>query len=118
MSLVVLMISSLISHYLRCEVEAGTTIAFYNGSRADPQDFNPDTWETNNYRIFDPADMPHGTIDIPVWAQETKVINQSEYRRLLTNQNTSFRATVAVWHTSVTTASIPTHNLSCLTIQR
>ena len=59
--------------YLRCEVEAGTTIAFYNGSRADPQEFNPDTWETNNYRIFDPADMPHGTIDIPVWAQDTKV---------------------------------------------
>ena len=23
-------------------------------------------------RIFDPADMPDGTIDIPVWAQDTK----------------------------------------------
>merc|ERR1719323_2200388 len=58
--------------FARCDIETGTTIAFYNGSRADPQQFDPSTWETNNYRIFDPADMPDGTIDIPVWAQDTK----------------------------------------------
>ena len=23
------------------------------------------------FRIFDPADIPHGTIDIPIWAQKT-----------------------------------------------
>ena len=42
------------------------------GSRADPREFDPETWETNNYRIFDPSDIPHGTIDIPVWAQNTR----------------------------------------------
>ena len=36
--------------FARAEIETGTTIAFYNGSRADPGEFNPDTWETNNYR--------------------------------------------------------------------
>ena len=90
-----------------------TTISFYNGIRARPEDFNPDTWETNNYKvcvilsdrvpnqlallpqaceagnlsrhasrgnekdknnfqIFDPANMPIGTIDIPEWAQVTR----------------------------------------------
>ena len=57
--------------FARAELEPGTTVAFYNGSRADPADFSPDTWETNNYRIFDPADCPAGTIDIPAWAQTT-----------------------------------------------
>jgi len=52
------------------DVEPNTIVAFYNGSRANPTDFDPSTWETNNYRIFDPADMPNGTIDIPVWAQD------------------------------------------------
>jgi len=50
-------------------IEVNTTVAFYNGSRARPEDFDPNTWETNNYKIFDPANMPLGTIDIPVWAQ-------------------------------------------------
>ena len=58
--------------FARCDIETGTTIAFYNGSRADPKEFDPNTWETNNYRIFDPADIPNGTIDIPVWAQDTR----------------------------------------------
>ena len=39
--------------FARVEIETGTTIAFYNGSRADPGEFNPDTWETNNYRYVD-----------------------------------------------------------------
>ena len=69
--------------------QVNTTISFYNGIRARPEDFNPDTWETNNYKvrffctkwrrvyidglqIFDPANMPMGTIDIPVWAQVTR----------------------------------------------
>merc|ERR1719370_152576 len=41
-------------------IEVNTTVAFYNGSRARPEDFDPDTWETNNYKIFDPANMPRG----------------------------------------------------------
>ena len=49
------------------------TLALVNDFlRANPTDFDPSTWETNNYRIFDPADMPNGTIDIPVWAQVRK----------------------------------------------
>ena len=51
------------------DIEVNTTVAFYNGSRANPTDFDPSTWETNNYRIFDPSDIPNGTIDIPVLAQ-------------------------------------------------
>jgi len=58
--------------FARADIETGSTIAFYNGSRADPGEFNPDTWETNNYRIFDPADTPSGTIDIPTWAQDIR----------------------------------------------
>ena len=38
--------------FARCDIETGTTIAFYNGSRADPQQFDPSTWETNNYRCL------------------------------------------------------------------
>ena len=52
-----------------CDIQVNTTVAFYNGCRARPEDFDPDTWETNNYKIFDPANMPLGTIDIPTWAQ-------------------------------------------------
>lgn len=58
--------------FARKEIEPNTVLAFYNGSRARPETFDPSTWETNNYRIFDPADMPHGTIDIPTWAQDSK----------------------------------------------
>jgi hypothetical protein len=59
------------------DIEPNTVLAFYNGSRARPETFDPSTWETNNYRIFDPADMPHGTIDIPVWAQVQSVLKLS-----------------------------------------
>ena len=31
--------------------QVNTTISFYNGIRARPEDFNPDTWETNNYKV-------------------------------------------------------------------
>jgi len=54
------------------DVEPNTVLGFYNGSRANPQEFDPTTWETNNYKIFDPSNIPAGTIDIPVWAQATK----------------------------------------------
>ena len=56
------------------DIEINTVVAFYNGTKPDPDDYDPDTWETNNYKIFDPADMPDGTIDIPVWAQVSKTI--------------------------------------------
>ena len=36
--------------FANCEIETGTIAAFYNGSRADPKDFDPSTWETNNYK--------------------------------------------------------------------
>ena len=55
--------------FAKRDLEVNTTIAFYNGCQADPEDYDPDTWETNNYKIFDPGCMPHGTIDIPEWAQ-------------------------------------------------
>ena len=55
--------------FAKKNIEMNTTVAFYNGSLARPDDDDQDTSETNNYKIFDPADMPDGTIDIPVWAQ-------------------------------------------------
>jgi hypothetical protein len=55
--------------FAKVDIEVNTTRSFYNGSQARPEDYDPDTWETNNYKIFDPVDMPDGTIDIPVWAQ-------------------------------------------------
>jgi hypothetical protein len=55
--------------FAKVDIEVNTTVAFYNGSRVVSEDFDPNNWETNNYKIFDPADIPHGTIDIPVWAQ-------------------------------------------------
>ena len=58
------------------DIEINTVVAFYNGTKPDPDDYDPDTWETNNYKIFDPADMPDGTIDIPVWAQVSKTIKR------------------------------------------
>ena len=57
------------------DIEINTVVAFYNGTKPDPEDYDPDTWETNNYKIFDPADMPDGTIDIPVWAQVLEETN-------------------------------------------
>ena len=44
----------------------------YFSLRANPEEFDPTTWETNNYKIFDPANIPAGTIDIPTWAQVRK----------------------------------------------
>ena len=55
--------------FAKKNIEINTIVAFYNGSEARPDEDDPDTFETNNYKIFDPADMPDGTIDIPVWAQ-------------------------------------------------
>jgi hypothetical protein len=40
----------------------------------DGDNDDQDSSETNNYKIFDPADMPDGTIDIPLWAQVEKTI--------------------------------------------
>ena len=53
------------------DIETNTVVSFYNGAEASLLEYDPDTWETNNYKIFDPADLPDGTIDIPVWAQDS-----------------------------------------------
>ena len=62
--------------FAKKNIEANTTVAFYNGSlvRLDTDDDDQDSSETNNYKIFDPADMPDGTIDIPLWAQVEQII--------------------------------------------
>ena len=64
------------------DIEVNTVVAFYNGCKANLEDYDPETWETNNYKIFDPKDMPDGTIDIPVWAQVRK-----RYFKPFTNLN-------------------------------
>ena len=59
--------------FAKKNLEVNTTVAFYNGALVkfdtDGDDDDQDSSETNNYKIFDPADMPDGTIDIPLWAQ-------------------------------------------------
>jgi hypothetical protein len=64
--------------FAKKSIEVNTTVAFYNGalvrSDADVDDDDQDSSETNNYKIFDPADMPDGTIDIPLWAQVRQII--------------------------------------------
>ena len=62
--------------FAKVSMEVNTVIAFYNGVKARPEDFDPYSWEKNNYRIFDPANAPEGTIDIPVWAQVSKKVFQ------------------------------------------
>lgn len=53
-------------------LEMNTTAAFYNGALVSHDD-DQESSETNNYKIFDPADIPDGTIDIPIWAQVGQV---------------------------------------------
>ena len=64
--------------FAKKNLEVNTTVAFYNGALlrldTDGDDDDQDSSETNNYKIFDPADMPDGTIDIPLWAQVEKII--------------------------------------------
>ena len=64
--------------FAKVSMEVNTVIAFYNGVKARPEDFDPDSWEKNNYRIFDPANAPEGTIDIPVWAQVVNLFRKSK----------------------------------------
>ena len=58
--------------FAKVPMEMNTTVAFYNGDPVKAEDFDPDTWDTNSYKIFDPIIVPRGTIDIPPWAQVSK----------------------------------------------
>ena len=88
--------------FARQDIEINTVLAFYNGTKARPEDYEPDTWETNNYKIFDPDDMPDGTIDIPVWAQVTMTDHHtmSTVPAWLTRQTTAFSRTVSSWYST------------------
>ena len=55
--------------FTKCMIEMNTVVAFYNGSPVRAEDFDPDTWDSNSFKIFDPANAPRRTIDIPPWAQ-------------------------------------------------
>ena len=50
-------------------IESNTIVSFYHGQKVRPEDFDPESWDGNCYKIFDPSDYPRGTIDIPPWAQ-------------------------------------------------
>ena len=72
--------------FTKKNIEVNTTAAFYNGAlvRLDTDGDGEDSSETNNYKIFDPADMPDGTIDIPLWAQvETIIICKNNFKHFL-----------------------------------
>ena len=75
--------------FANVSIEMNTTVAFYNGTPARAEDFDPNTWDTNSYKIFDPANVPRGTIDIPPWAQVSYsipmqyVILVAVFRRIL-----------------------------------
>ena len=55
--------------FARRHLELNTIVAFYNGEKVRPSQVQSDSWEDNNYKIYDPSDYPQGTIDIPSWAQ-------------------------------------------------
>ena len=55
--------------FARQHLEPNTVVAFYNGQKVRPEEIQSDSWEGNNYKIYDPSDYPLGTIDIPSWAQ-------------------------------------------------
>ena len=59
--------------FAKVPMERNTTVAFYNGDPVRAEEFDPDTWDTNSYKIFDPANAPRGTLDIPTWAQASKI---------------------------------------------
>ena len=59
--------------FAKVPMEMNTTVAFYNGDPVRDEDFDPDTWDTNSYKIFDPVNVPRGTIDIQTWALVSKV---------------------------------------------
>ena len=74
--------------FAKKNLEVNTTVTFYNGALVkfdtDANDDDQDSFETNNYKIFDPADMPEGTIDIPLWAQvETIIICKNNFKHFL-----------------------------------
>ena len=54
-------------------IESNTIVAFYHGQKVRPEDFDPESWDGNCYKIFDPSDYPRGTIDIPLWAQVSRL---------------------------------------------
>ena len=101
--------------FARQDIEINTVIAFYNGTKARPEEYEPDTWETNNYKIFDPDDMPDGTIDIPVWAQ----VNISYHISIISLSyiflNRPLQPTVPPWLTKQTTAFSRTVSSWCST---
>lgn len=99
--------------FAKVDIEVNTTIAFYNGSEARPEDYDPDTWETNNYKIFDPADMPHGTIDIPAWAQVLGLSMRNRKSILYCSHQVPI---VPPWPTRPTTAFCQMGSLLCLII--
>ena len=60
--------------FAKRDLEMNTTVAFYNGAPVSPGYDQEESSERNNYKIFDPLDMPDGTIDIPIWAQVSILI--------------------------------------------
>ena len=73
--------------FAKKNLEVNQTVAFYNGALVkvdtDHDYDDQDSSETNNYKIFDPADMPDGTIDIPLWAQ-VEQMNIQRHDKILT----------------------------------
>ena len=105
------------------DIETNTVVAFYNGTVANMEDYDPDTWETNCYKIFDPADMPDGTIDIPVWAQVRLRGKLQEFLAIIARVVEILTSchylrtplsTAPPWPTRPTTAFCPTRSSWCL----
>ena len=98
-------------------LEADTVVAFYHGRKVAPEEFNPESWEGNCYKIFDPSDYPRGTIDIPAWAQVDTV--HTVHCNIIASIPSLCRvrtATAPRSPTRPTTASSPTPSSWCSTI--
>ena len=98
--------------FAKVDIETGTTVAFYNGSRADPNEFDPESWETNNYRYSQYT--PH----TPHTRNSGSTTLVTSLTGLLTYPGgpRTDLSTAPAWHTSATTASLPTLSSWCSTI--
>eukprot|EP00092_Neocalanus_flemingeri_P021710 GFUD01023548.1.p1 GENE.GFUD01023548.1~~GFUD01023548.1.p1 ORF type:complete len:461 (+),score=107.13 GFUD01023548.1:170-1552(+) len=50
--------------FTKCDIQKNTILAFYNGIKLPSNYEEPDSWDENAYKIFDPSNVPDGALDI------------------------------------------------------
>ena len=80
--------------FAKVPMEMNTTVAFYNGDPVRAEDFESDTWDTNRYKIFDPANAPRGTREIRPWAQVSKTKSFNNPKSVFCYSSTAYCGTL------------------------